>query len=65
MDVSEPGVRRTQEDIGNYRIMTLQSDEQYEVLVQVENTVVRAYAKYEDSYMIREALMKTGYYYKN
>lgn len=62
MDAGQPDATKTQQDWANYRIVTLQSGERYEVLVQVENTVVRAYSNREESYRIREILMKTGYY---
>lgn len=36
----------------------------YEILVRVENTLVRAVSYQADSYMIREVLMDTGYYFE-
>nr|WP_122012627.1 hypothetical protein [Maliibacterium massiliense] len=63
--LEKAGMTSRLEHTGNYRILTLQDSETYAALVQVENTVVRAHARRDDSYIIREILMKNGYYYED
>lgn len=64
MDVDGAGVQSRTERGRNYEIVRTQDAEYYEILVRVENTLVRAVSYQADSYMIRAVLMDTGYYFE-